>query len=605
MCGIVGYSGFRQATEVLLEGLRNLEYRGYDSAGVSVFENGAIRTVKSQGRIQKLEEKIAFSPLTGTCGIAHTRWATHGVPSDINAHPHRSEHVSLLHNGIIENYLELKEELIAKGYQFVSQTDTEVAAHLISSLYDGDPLQAISRALTRIEGSYAFAILFDDHPDRVYGARKDSPLIAAVGQGENFILSDISATLKYTKDYYVLEDGDIVEISPEDIRIYDSNLSPVTRELSHAHWNVEQAQKGGFDHFMLKEIYEQPEAFSKTVVPHVKDGLPNFERDEIPEDFFENRRHIQIVACGTAMYAGTIGKNLIERFARIPVSVDVASEYRYNNPIVSPGDLVIVISQSGETADTLAALRLAKQEGADTLGVINVIGSSMAREADHVIYTHAGPEIAVASTKAFTVQMAVMFLLALELGLKNSTLQTEDCRSLIDQLLDCRNSMEHALELTKTIPSLVSQAIDSPSLFYIGRGLDHALALEGSLKLKELSYLHSEAYAAGELKHGPISLITDGMPVITLATQQAVLPKTVSNMKEVKARGAKTLLICRESEAVDIDAYDFRIDLPDAADEFMPFTAAIAMQLIAYYKAVQSGCDVDKPRNLAKSVTVE
>lgn len=605
MCGIVGYSGFRQATEVLLEGLRNLEYRGYDSAGVSVFENGAIRTVKSQGRIQKLEEKIAFSPLTGTCGIAHTRWATHGVPSDINAHPHRSEHVSLLHNGIIENYLELKEELIAKGYQFVSQTDTEVAAHLISSLYDGDPLQAISRALTRIEGSYAFAILFDDHPDRVYGARKDSPLIAAVGQGENFILSDISATLKYTKDYYVLEDGDIVEISPEDIRIYDSNLSPVTRELSHAHWNVEQAQKGGFDHFMLKEIYEQPEAFSKTVVPHVKDGLPNFERDEIPEDFFENRRHIQIVACGTAMYAGTIGKNLIERFARIPVSVDVASEYRYNNPIVSPGDLVIVISQSGETADTLAALRLAKQKGADTLGVINVIGSSMAREADHVIYTHAGPEIAVASTKAFTVQMAVMFLLALELGLKNSTLQTEDCRSLIDQLLDCRNSMEHALELTKTIPSLVSQAIDSPSLFYIGRGLDHALALEGSLKLKELSYLHSEAYAAGELKHGPISLITDGMPVITLATQQAVLPKTVSNMKEVKARGAKTLLICRKSEAVDIDAYDFRIDLPDAADEFMPFTAAIAMQLIAYYKAVQSGCDVDKPRNLAKSVTVE
>ena len=588
MCGIVGYSGFRQATEVLLEGLRNLEYRGYDSAGVSVFENGAIRTVKSQGRIQKLEEKIAFSPLTGTCGIAHTRWATHGVPSDINAHPHRSEHVSLLHNGIIENYLELKEELIAKGYQFVSQTDTEVAAHLISSLYDGDPLQAISRALTRIEGSYAFAILFDDHPDRVYGARKDSPLIAAVGQGENFILSDISATLKYTKDYYVLEDGDIVEISPEDIRIYDSNLSPVTRELSHAHWNVEQAQKGGFDHFMLKEIYEQPEAFSKTVVPHVKDGLPNFERDEIPEDFFESRRHIQIVACGTAMYAGTIGKNLIERFARIPVSVDVASEYRYNNPIVSPGDLVIVISQSGETADTLAALRLAKQKGADTLGVINVIGSSMAREADHVIYTHAGPEIAVASTKAFTVQMAVMFLLALELGLKNSTLQTEDCRSLIDQLLDCRNSMEHALELTKTIPSLVSQAIDSPSLFYIGRGLDHALALEGSLKLKELSYLHSEAYAAGELKHGPISLITDGMPVITLATQQAVLPKTVSNMKEVKARGAKTLLICRESEAVDIDAYDFRIDLPDAADEFMPFTAAIAMQLIAYYKAVQS-----------------
>ena len=605
MCGIVGYSGFRQATEVLLEGLRNLEYRGYDSAGVSVFENGAIRTVKSQGRIQKLEEKIAFYPLTGTCGIAHTRWATHGVPSDINAHPHRSEHVSLLHNGIIENYLELKEELIAKGYQFVSQTDTEVAAHLISSLYDGDPLQAISRALTRIEGSYAFAILFDDHPDRVYGARKDSPLIAAVGQGENFILSDISATLKYTKDYYVLEDGDIVEISPEDIRIYDSNLSPVTRELSHAHWNVEQAQKGGFDHFMLKEIYEQPEAFSKTVVPHVKDGLPNFERDEIPEDFFENRRHIQIVACGTAMYAGTIGKNLIERFARIPVSVDVASEYRYNNPIVSPGDLVIVISQSGETADTLAALRLAKQKGADTLGVINVIGSSMAREADHVIYTHAGPEIAVASTKAFTVQMAVMFLLALELGLKNSTLQTEDCRSLMDQLLDCRNSMEHALELTKTIPSLVSQAIDSPSLFYIGRGLDHALALEGSLKLKELSYLHSEAYAAGELKHGPISLITDGMPVITLATQQAVLPKTVSNMKEVKARGAKTLLICRESEAVDIDAYDFRIDLPDAADEFMPFTAAIAMQLIAYYKAVQSGCDVDKPRNLAKSVTVE
>ena len=605
MCGIVGYSGFREAEEVLLEGLRNLEYRGYDSAGLSIFEDGVIRTVKSQGRIQKLADKLQEAPIHGHCGIAHTRWATHGVPSDINAHPHLSNNVSLLHNGIIENYLELKEELIAKGYHFVSQTDTEVAAHLISSLYTGDPLAAISAALERIEGSYAFAILFKDHPDRVYGARKDSPLIAAVGNGENFILSDISATLKYTKDYYVLEDGDIVEISPDEVHIYDSKLHPVTRELLHAHWNLEEAQKGGYAHFMLKEIYEQPEAFSKTVVPHIKDGLPSFERDQIPVSFFEGRRSIQIVACGTAMYAGNVGKTLIEQFARIPVSVNVASEYRYSDPIVGPGDLVIVISQSGETADTLAALRLAKQKGADTLGIINVIGSSIAREADHVIYTHAGPEIAVASTKAFTVQMAVMFLVALELAWKNGVMDADVCRAHTEDLAGCRVYIEQALELAPAIEKMVPEAIDRPSLFYIGRGLDHHLALEGSLKLKELSYLHSEAYPAGELKHGPISLITEGMPVIALATQQKVLPKTVSNMKEVKARGAKTVLICQNTAVVDTDAYDFRIDLPAAHDELMPFPAAVVMQLMAYYKAVQSGCDVDKPRNLAKSVTVE
>ena len=605
MCGIVGYSGFREAEEVLLEGLRNLEYRGYDSAGLSIFEDGVIRTVKSQGRIQKLADKLQEAPIHGHCGIAHTRWATHGVPSDINAHPHLSDNVSLLHNGIIENYLELKEELIAKGYHFVSQTDTEVAAHLISSLYTGDPLAAISAALERIEGSYAFAILFKDHPDHVYGARKDSPLIAAVGNGENFILSDISATLKYTKDYYVLEDGDIVEISPDEVHIYDSKLHPVTRELLHAHWNLEEAQKGGYAHFMLKEIYEQPEAFSKTVVPHIKDGLPSFERDQIPVSFFEGRRSIQIVACGTAMYAGNVGKTLIEQFARIPVSVNVASEYRYSDPIVGPGDLVIVISQSGETADTLAALRLAKQKGADTLGIINVIGSSIAREADHVIYTHAGPEIAVASTKAFTVQMAVMFLVALELAWKNGVMDADVCRAHTEDLAGCRVYIEQALELAPAIEKMVPEAIDRPSLFYIGRGLDHHLALEGSLKLKELSYLHSEAYPAGELKHGPISLITEGMPVIALATQQKVLPKTVSNMKEVKARGAKTVLICQKTAVVDADAYDFRIDLPAAHDELMPFPAAVVMQLMAYYKAVQSGCDVDKPRNLAKSVTVE
>ena len=605
MCGIVGYSGFREAEEVLLEGLRNLEYRGYDSAGLSIFEDGVIRTVKSQGRIQKLADKLQEAPIHGHCGIAHTRWATHGVPSDINAHPHLSDNVSLLHNGIIENYLELKEELIAKGYHFVSQTDTEVAAHLISSLYTGDPLAAISAALERIEGSYAFAILFKDHPDRVYGARKDSPLIAAVGNGENFILSDISATLKYTKDYYVLEDGDIVEISPDEVHIYDSKLHPVTRELLHAHWNLEEAQKGGYAHFMLKEIYEQPEAFSKTVIPHIKDGLPSFERDQIPVSFFEGRRSIQIVACGTAMYAGNVGKTLIEQFARIPVSVNVASEYRYSDPIVGPGDLVIVISQSGETADTLAALRLAKQKGADTLGIINVIGSSIAREADHVIYTHAGPEIAVASTKAFTVQMAVMFLVALELAWKNGVMDADVCRAHTEDLAGCRVYIEQALELAPAIEKMVPEAIDRPSLFYIGRGLDHHLALEGSLKLKELSYLHSEAYPAGELKHGPISLITEGMPVIALATQQKVLPKTVSNMKEVKARGAKTVLICQKTAIVDTDAYDFRIDLPAAHDELMPFPAAVVMQLMAYYKAVQSGCDVDKPRNLAKSVTVE
>ena len=605
MCGIVGYSGFRQATEVLLEGLRNLEYRGYDSAGISVFEDGVIRTVKSQGRIQKLEEKLAFSPLTGTCGIAHTRWATHGVPSDINAHPHRSDHVSLLHNGIIENYLELKEELIAKGYHFVSQTDTEVAAHLISSLYEGDPLQAISKALARIEGSYAFAILFDDHPDRVYGARKDSPLIAAVGQGENFILSDISATLKYTKDYYVLEDGDIVEISPEAIHIYDSSLSPVSRELSHAHWNVEQAQKGGFDHFMLKEIYEQPEAFSKTVVPHVKDGLPNFERDEIPEDFFENRRHIQIVACGTAMYAGTVGKNLIERFARIPVSVDVASEYRYNNPIVGPGDLVIVISQSGETADTLAALRLAKQKGADTLGVINVIGSSIAREAHSVFYTLAGPEIAVATTKAYCTQLIVGYLLATEFARVRGQLSDGEYKKLLGELQSLPEKMERVLEDKERIQWFAAKFANARDIFFIGRGVDYAVSMEGSLKMKEISYIHSEAYAAGELKHGTISLVEEGTLVIGVLTQQRLYEKTLSNMTEVKSRGAYLMGLTAYGNYSIEDTVDFTVYIPRTDEHFAASLAVIPLQLMGYYVSVAKGLDVDKPRNLAKSVTVE
>ncbi len=606
MCGIVGYTGFRPASEVLLEGLRNLEYRGYDSAGVTVFEEGGMTTVKALGRLSSLEEKLSQTPLQGHCGIAHTRWATHGIPSDVNAHPHSTQKVSLIHNGIVENYLELKTMLQKAGYTFQSQTDTEVAAKLLDYLYDGNPLATLQKALEMIEGSYAFGILFADFPDRVFGAKKDNPLIAAIGQHENFILSDISAALRYTKDFYVLGDGEMVEITPEQITIYNRELQPVSKEKQTAHWNVEQAQKGGYAHFMLKEIYEQPTALQNTIHPRIKNGLPNFAGDNIPSSLFTHCNRVIFVACGTAMYAGTVGRYLIESIARIPVSVEIASEFRYNNPIIGPGDLVIVISQSGETADSLAALRLAKEKGADTLAVVNVIGSTIAREADHVIYTYAGPEIAVASTKAYTVQVGIMYLLAFSFGLCRGQIEEAQCIELTKKLLQVPSAIGEALKQSQQMEEISKSFLQGvESLFFIGRGLDFALAYEGSLKLKEITYLHSEAYAAGELKHGPISLVSDSVPVVALATQNAILPKTVSNVKEVKARNARTLLICKPGVTIDHDAYDYLVTIPQVDDLFAPLPTVVLLQFLAYYKAVDKGCDVDKPRNLAKSVTVE
>lgn len=608
MCGIVGYAGSNQAVSVLLDALSGLEYRGYDSAGISVFEQNQVVTVKSKGRLQSLAGRISQSSpaLSSCCGIGHTRWATHGEPSDTNAHPHATEKLALIHNGIIENYQQLKADLTQKGYSFISSTDTEVAAKLIDSLYDGDPVRTILRAQRLLEGSYAFAILFANHPGRVYAARLGSPLIAARGIGENFIASDVPAILKYTRDYYLINEHEIVELDKSSITIYDADGVPVVRELQRATWTVEQAQKGGYDHFMLKEIYEQPHALTDTVLPRIVDGLPCFEaQDGIPEDFWKRFDTISIVACGTAMHAGMLGKMLIERLARIPVECDIASEFRYRDPILTDRSLVLLISQSGETADTLAALRLAKARGAVTLAVVNVTGSSIAREADYVIHTFAGPEIAVASTKAYSVQLGIMYLTAIKLAMSGGRLTEEQAQLAAAELIKAIETTSAVLNVDDEIKEYITRYKTLKDLFFLGRGLDYALSMEGSLKLKEISYIHCEAYAAGELKHGTISLITENVPVVAVATQEALLPKMISNIKEVHSRGADILLICKQGMEVEPDLYSKRIDLPALDDIFMPVIGVIVLQLLSYHTAVLRSCDVDKPRNLAKSVTVE
>lgn len=605
MCGIVGYSGPQNAVDILLEGLENLEYRGYDSAGISVFAGNGITTVKAEGRLKCLREKLNTSPVSGHCGIAHTRWATHGEPSDRNAHPHGTERVMLVHNGIIENYLELRSRLTAEGYVFKTQTDTETAALLLDSLYQGDPLAAIREMIRQIEGAYALAILFADRPGEVYGVRKDNPLIAALGEGENFIASDIAAVLSHTKRFFTLEEGEIAVATSCGITVYSPGGAPVEKKVHTATWDVEQARKDGYPHFMLKEIFEQPKALRDTIHPRLKDGLPSFEYDGIPECLFKGRGRIHIVACGTAMYAGLVGRDLIETLARIPVEVQIASEFRYRDPILSKDDLVVIISQSGETADSLAALRLAKQRGVPTLGVVNVAGSTIAREADYVIYTHAGPEIAVASTKAYSVQVSVMYLLAFAMARSARTLGEEEIRAKVEELLQTVEKLPRVLEQNDAIASIAGRFQGSESIFFLGRGLDWALSQEGALKLKEISYIHCEAYAAGELKHGTISLITNGVPVVAVATQEHLLGKMVSNIKEVKARGAWVLLLAQEGSPIDEEVYDQAIRLPKAPDLFTPLLAVAALQLLAYHTSVCRGCDVDKPRNLAKSVTVE
>ena len=606
MCGIVGYVGKRNAQNVLLDGLEKLEYRGYDSAGVALALDGGIRVVKSKGRLAELRKKLELQALAESgCGIGHTRWATHGEPSDVNSHPHSTPRVSIVHNGIIENYGILKERLIAKGYTFESETDTEVLVKLIDSYYEGEPLQAIHEALSMVRGSYALAVLFRDFPDTVFAVKRESPLIVGWGEGENFVASDIPALLKYTRRYSVLEEGDLAVVTREGIRFYNEFAEPVEREVLTADWDMEAAEKGGYPHFMLKEINEQPAAITATVSPRVEDGLPDLRITELSDEKLRDIGTIHLVACGTAMHAGMVGKAAIETLARVPAEVDIASEFRYRDPILNKNDLVIIISQSGETSDTLAALKLAKSRGVPVLAIVNVVGSSIARAADYVLYTYAGPEIAVASTKAYMVQMCVLYLFALRLAYARGAQTEAETRRLTAELLRASEVIKPRLADCEQIKYLASRFVNTLSCFFIGRGFDYSLSLEGSLKLKEISYVHSDAYAAGELKHGTISLITDGVPVIALATQKKVYEKTISNVKETKSRGAKVLLFTTKDAVVPDGVADYVVRLDDYDDLLMPLQLIVPLQLFAYYMAVLRGCDVDKPRNLAKSVTVE
>ena len=606
MCGIVGYVGKRNAQNVLLDGLEKLEYRGYDSAGVALALEGGIRVVKSKGRLAELRKKLELQALAESrCGIGHTRWATHGEPSDVNSHPHSTPRVSIVHNGIIENYGILKERLMAKGYTFESETDTEVLVKLIDNCYEGEPLKALHEALGMVRGSYALAVLFKDFPDTVFAVKRESPLIVGWGEGENFVASDIPALLKYTRKYSVLEEGDLAVVTAGSIQFYNEFAEPVEREVLTADWDMEAAEKGGYPHFMLKEINEQPVAITATVSPRVENGLPDLRIPELSDEVLRSIGTIHLVACGTAMHAGMVGKAAIEALARVPAEVDIASEFRYRNPILRPNDLVIIISQSGETSDTLAALKLAKSRGVPVLAIVNVVGSSIARAADHVLYTYAGPEIAVASTKAYTVQMCVLYLFAFRLALARGEQTEAEIRRLTAELLRASEVIKPRLADCEQIKYLASRFVNTQSCFFIGRGFDYSLSLEGSLKLKEISYVHSDAYAAGELKHGTISLITEGVPVIALATQKQVYEKTISNAKETKSRGAKVLLFTTKDAVVPEGVADYVVRLDDYDDLLMPLQLIVPLQLFAYYMAVLRGCDVDKPRNLAKSVTVE
>ncbi|MCG4603731.1 glutamine--fructose-6-phosphate transaminase (isomerizing) [Faecalibacterium prausnitzii] len=606
MCGIVGYVGKRNAQDVLLDGLEKLEYRGYDSAGVALALEGGIRVVKSKGRLAELRKRLAVEALARSgCGIGHTRWATHGEPSDVNSHPHSTPRVSIVHNGIIENYGVLKERLMAKGYTFESETDTEVLVKLIDSCYEGEPLKALRAALAMVRGSYALAVLFRDFPDTLFAVKRESPLIVGWGEEENFIASDIPALLKYTRRYSVMEEGDMAVVNADGIRFYNEFAEPVEREVLTANWDQEAAEKGGYPHFMLKEINEQPAAITATVSPRVENGLPDLRVPELTDERLRRIGTVHLVGCGTAMHAGMVGKAAIEALARVPAQVEIASEFRYRNPILRPEDLVIIISQSGETSDTLAALKLAKSRGVPVLAIVNVVGSSIARAADYVMYTYAGPEIAVASTKAYMVQMCVLYLFALRLAYARGMQTDAEIRRLTAELLRAGEVIKPRLADCEQIKYLASRFVNTQSCFFIGRGFDYSLSLEGSLKLKEISYVHSDAYAAGELKHGTISLVTDGVPVIALATQKQVYEKTISNAKETKSRGAKVLLFTTRDAVVPDGVADYVVRLDDYDDLLMPLQLIVPLQLFAYYMAVLRGCDVDKPRNLAKSVTVE
>ena len=608
MCGIVGYVGEKQAQSILINGLSKLEYRGYDSAGVAIIDGDHMNVMKCKGRLANLEERLSTEPLKGSIGIGHTRWATHGEPSDLNSHPHSNADgtISVVHNGIIENYVHLREWLISKGYKFISDTDTEVIPHLIDYYYDGNLLDAVMKAASKMEGSYAIGVVCSKEPDKLVAVRKDSPLIVGVGKGESFIASDVPAILNYTRDVYYLNDKEFVVLSNDGVEIYSPEGEKIEKELNHVTWDANAAEKDGFEHFMLKEIHEQPKAIKATMTSRVMPGQPiRLDDIKITKEQLENIEKIYIVACGTAYHAGIVGKYVIEKLARIPVEVDIASEFRYRNPIINDKTLMIVISQSGETADTLAALREAKAQGARVIAITNVVGSSVSREADDVLYTWAGPEIAVASTKAYTTQLITMYMIALFFAQNKNTLSKEEIEEIKNDMLTLPEKAKQMLEHKEVLQKFASKTYMHKDMFFLGRGIDYAVAMEGSLKLKEISYIHSEAYAGGELKHGTIALIEDGTIVVALATQSDLYEKMISNIREVTTRGASVLGFTVEGNEDMEKTVDSVIHVPKVNDILSPVLSVIPLQLLAYYMAVEKGCDVDKPRNLAKSVTVE
>ena len=609
MCGIVGYIGNKSAAPFLLDGLTKLEYRGYDSAGIAVFDGQSIFIEKTVGRLDALKDKLKTRMPEGVIGIGHTRWATHGRPSDQNAHPHTDCHGDfvVVHNGIIENFMTLKEALLAKGHRFTSETDTEVVAHLVEEFYRGDFSEAVRAVLKKIEGSYSLVFMSTKHPDELICAKQDNPLVVGLGEGENFIASDIPAIINRTRKTYILNDGEIAIVKRDSVTITDRNGNPIDKKIFHVHWNAEAAEKGGYEHFMLKEINEQPKAVRDTMSKRVAKDGSRITLDELDwsKEFLDDINKIYIVACGTAYHAGLVGKFYIEKLARMLVEVDLASEFRYRDPIVDDKTLVIVISQSGETSDTLAALKESKRRGAKTLAVTNVVGSSIAREADQVIHTWAGPEIAVASTKAYTTQLILMFMLALYMAELRSTVSDDRSRELIDLLKKIPAQISETLSDVEPIKTFARRYGFNEDVFYIGRSLDYDVALEGALKLKEISYIHAEAYASGELKHGTLALIVEGVPVIALATQKSVYDKSLSNIKEVKARDAVVIGIAAAGDS-ELEKYvDHVMFVPDTDELLIPLLTVVPLQLLAYYAAITRGCDVDKPRNLAKSVTVE
>ena len=608
MCGIVGYTGTQEAAPILLDGLKKLEYRGYDSAGIAVLNDNLIAVSKVTGRIANLCERTADGKnCPGTVGIGHTRWATHGAPTDTNAHPHMSNDgkFAVVHNGIIENYIALREELIQKGYRFESQTDTEVIVHLIEMYYTGDLKKAVIKTSARLQGSYALGVVCTDEPEKVYVAREASPLILGVGVGENYFASDVTALVSYTRNAIYLDDGEFAEITPDSITVFNPAGQPIEKKISRITWDIQSAEKGGYEHFMLKEIIEQPRAVKATIAPRIKDGDIILDETELTADYLESINKIVITACGSAYYAGCAGKYAIEKLCRIPVQVELASELRYSDPLIDEHTLLIVLSQSGETADTIAAMKECKNRGAKTLAVVNVVGSTIANTADYTLYTWAGPEIAVATTKGYTTQVSVLYLLALYAAKKMNRIDDELYNNLLASLKALPKKIQEAIDINSSIPTLARKYHGADLMFFIGRNTDYAVALEGALKMKEISYIHAESYAAGELKHGTIALVEEHQPVIALCCNEAIMEKTMSNIVEVKARGAEVLAVTFKDNQKIVSLADDVIFVPKIETIFSAAVEIVPLQLLAYYVAKENGCDIDKPKNLAKSVTVE